>query len=100
MKDIRSMFVVETVSKENNIDKRLFEWAKKIEDIGYEVSQIWEDDISCSEECYKGINFSMKNSDLEGILLITDKDKTIWVEVDEGFLTKEDYVKFIHKLIQ
>lgn len=30
MKDMRSVFVVETVSKENNIDKRLFEWAKKI----------------------------------------------------------------------
>lgn len=97
---MRSIFVVETVREENKIDKKLFEWAKKIENLGYEVSQIWEDDVSCSEECNKGMSFSMKNSDIEGILLITDQDKAIWVEVEEDFLTKEGYAKFIHKLIQ
>ena len=97
---MRSMFVLETIDSDNNIDNRLFGWAKKIEGLGYEVSQIWEEDVSSCEDCNKGINFSMINSNLEGILLITDQEKTIWVEVDEDFLTKEGYINFIKQLIQ
>lgn len=103
---MRNVFILEHHIEGSKEDNRLFFWAKKIEGLGYEVSQIWESsdryDCGCCDPD-KGINFSMKNENNEGILLMLysgcDDNADIRLEVDYDFLTQQGYIHLVDSLI-
>ena len=95
---MNNIYVLERLTEETNSDNALFQWAKKIESIGYIVSQIWETEYPNKEDIpEKGINFKHKVDGIE-IIFLCLTDNSVYVEIEDGTFDDSAYIVFLNKL--
>lgn len=94
---MRNVCVLETFGG-SELDNKLFQWAKRVESLGYEVSQIWEAEYPDEVDAVKGINFRAINEHSENMYLCAT-DTSIYIETEKDFFTSDGYIKFLEQLM-